>query len=146
MVAAQAGCGKSRGKKPLGEGLQLALLEVWSTSLQWETQNRYVVASQSCQGKYAHLGVGVKQVQCLPIAMVTIGTTGALPNCRQDIVLIQHIISSKSFYGWLAVKQAFNKVSAKDKSQLRKKKKLVLFQLQTSSISVKKQANKKQVN
>ena len=45
------GCGKRRGKKPLGEGLQLALLEVWGTSasLQWETQRGK--AGQICGGK-----------------------------------------------------------------------------------------------
>lgn len=45
------GCGRSGGKKPLGEGLQLALLEAWSTSasLRWETQRGK--AGPVCSGK-----------------------------------------------------------------------------------------------
>lgn len=45
------GCGRSGGKKPLGEGLQLALLEVWSASasLRWETQRGK--AGQICSGE-----------------------------------------------------------------------------------------------
>lgn len=61
------GCGKRGGKKPPGEGLQLALLELWGTSasLQWEMQRGKAV--QICGGKSElqgyispYLGVGVK--------------------------------------------------------------------------------------
>lgn len=48
------GCGRSQGKKSLGEGLQLALLELWGTSasLQWVTQ----------RGKAVQIGGGKSEL------------------------------------------------------------------------------------
>lgn len=52
--AGMTGCGKSQGKKSLGERLQLALLELWGTSasLQWVTQ----------RGKAVQIGGGKSEL------------------------------------------------------------------------------------